>query len=74
MAYESWIAFMASPWFYLVLIWSAVWKGVSLWKSARNRHLVWFIFLFIVNTVGILPIIYLIIHRKKKIAHKKRKK
>ena len=71
MAYENLIAFIASPWFYLVLIWSAVWKGLGLWRSARNRHLVWFIFILIVNSVGILPIIYLIFHRKKR---KRRKK
>ncbi|MBS3143792.1 hypothetical protein J4446_02880 [Candidatus Woesearchaeota archaeon] len=71
MAYESLIAFVNSPWIYLIIIWDVVWKGVALWKSARNRHLVWFVFILIVNSVGILPIIYLLIHGKKEKNKKK---
>ena len=74
MAYESLIAFMDSPWFYLVLIWSVVWKGLALWKSARNKHLVWFVFILVINSFGILSIIYLIIHMEKKKITKKTKK
>ena len=36
-------------------------------KSARNNHLVWFICLAIFNTVGILPIVYLILNKNKAI-------
>ena len=71
MAYENLIAFVNSPWFYLIVIWGVVWKGLALWRSARNKHLVWFIFILIVNSVGILPIIYLLIHGRKR---KRRKK
>lgn len=74
MAYESLIAFVNSPFFYLVLIWSLVWKSLALWKSARNKHLVWFIFILIINSIGILSIIYLIIYRKKKKITMKTKK
>ncbi|HLU90867.1 MAG TPA: DUF5652 family protein [Cyclobacteriaceae bacterium] len=49
----------------LLIIWEAVWKLIAMWKAARNNHLIWFICLAILNTVGILPIIYLLIHRKK---------
>ena len=42
-----------------LIIWSSVWKGLALWKAGTNRHLVWFIILFIFNTAGILEIIYL---------------
>ena len=31
-----------------------------MWKSARNNQLAWFICLAIFNTVGILPIIYVV--------------
>ena len=74
MAYESLIAFVNSLFFYLVLIWSLVWKSLALWKSARNKHLVWFIFILIINSIGILSIIYLIIYRKKKKITMKTKK
>jgi hypothetical protein len=43
----------------VIFIWSAVWKLLALWKSARKNHLVWFIVLAIVNTVGILEILYI---------------
>jgi hypothetical protein len=48
------LAFLA-----VLMIWESLWKGIGLWKSGRNNQLVWFIFIFIFNTVGILPIIYL---------------
>ncbi len=52
--------------FFILVVWSAVWKGISLWKSGRNNQLAWFILLFIINTVGILEIIYLAFFQKPK--------
>ena len=50
----------------LALVWSGAWKGVALWRAARNRHLAWYIALLIVNTLGILEIVYIFaIDRKK---------
>jgi hypothetical protein len=43
----------------LILIWSLAWKGVALWRSAGLRHKYWFISILIVNTLGILEMIYL---------------
>lgn len=54
-----------SPLFYLLIAWSVIWKGTALWHAARNRQLVWYLALIIVNTVGILEIVYLIFFRKK---------
>ena len=51
----------------IVAIWDAIWKLIGLWKSARNNDLVWFVCIAIFNTVGILPIIY-ILSKKKEIA------
>ena len=48
------------------VIWELVWKGFALWKAARNNHSVWFVCIIIFNTVGILPIIYLLLNRTKK--------
>ena len=42
----------------LVTLWSIPWKGMALWKSAQLSHKRWFILLLIVNTFGILDIIY----------------
>ena len=56
--------------FWLVIIlavaWSMVWKGIALWRAGRNGHLVWFIVLLVVNTLGILPIIYIFAFSRKK--------
>ena len=49
----------------ILVIWDLVWKFIALWKSARNKHLVWFICIAVFNTVGILPIIYILMHGKK---------
>jgi len=46
-------------------IWDGVWKLIALWKSARNEQLAWFICLAIFNTVGILPILYILFFQKK---------
>ncbi len=51
--------------FVLLMVWSAVWKAIALWKSGRNNQPVWFVVLFIINTAGILEIIYLLAFQKK---------
>lgn len=62
---ESWICpflpNIALTWLVigLALAWSMTWKGVALWRAGRNRDLVWFVVLFLVNTLGILEIIYI---------------
>lgn len=50
----------------LLVIWSAIWKIIALWKSARNKQRIWFVILFVVNTAGILEIIYLKFFQKRK--------
>lgn len=46
-----------------VVIFDLVLRGFALWKSARKGQNIWFIFLLVVNSMGILPIIYLILNR-----------
>jgi len=43
----------------VITLWSIPWKGVALWKSAQLGHKRWFIVLLILNTLGILDIIYI---------------
>lgn len=47
-------------------------KGYALWNSARNNHVIWFIALLFFNTLGILPLIYMIIHVWRKPKKKRR--
>jgi len=49
----------------ILVLFDSVMKLIALWKSARNNHLVWFICLAIFNTIGILPIVYLVLNRQK---------
>lgn len=58
------------PLFALLAIWSIAWKGMALWKSARQGEKVWFVVLLIVNTAGILEILYLYVFSKKSAATK----
>jgi hypothetical protein len=51
----------------VLAVWDSVWKLIALWKSARNNHLAWFICIAVFNTLGILPIIYILMHRNKKL-------
>jgi hypothetical protein len=53
-------------WVIIILcLWDGIWKMISIWKAARNNELGWFIVLAILNTVGILPIIYILLIDKK---------
>jgi hypothetical protein len=53
-------------WIIPLMIWDMVWKGIGLWKAGRNKQLKWFIAIFLLNTAGILPIVYLKFFQKKK--------
>jgi hypothetical protein len=43
----------------LLALWSLTWKGFALWRAAEVGSKPWFIVMMIVNTAGILEIIYL---------------
>ena len=42
-----------------LILWSLFWKGLALWHASQKKQEWWFIILLIVNTMGILEIIYL---------------
>lgn len=44
---------------FLFLLWSLFWKGFALWKAARRGDSLWFVIILIINSVGILEILYL---------------
>jgi len=53
------------PWLFVAVVWSLVWKGLALWKAARRGENVWFVALLVINTFGILEILYLYVFTKK---------
>ena len=52
--------------FVLLIVWSVIWKGLALWRAAKQNDLCWYIVLFILNTAGILEILYLYVFTKEK--------
>ena len=49
----------------IIVIFDAVLKVIGAWKAARRSQTAWFICLLILNTAGILPIIYFLTGGKK---------
>jgi hypothetical protein len=52
-------------------VWVMIWKGIALWFSAKSDQKGWFVILLVLNTVGLLPIIYLLWFRPTQIQKKK---
>ena len=57
------------PWLIPVIIvvglWDFVWKLMGMWKAAQANQKAWFICIAFFNTLGILPIIYISMQKKK---------
>lgn len=53
----------------VLIVWTLCIKGLALWRAARNGHTAWFVVLLIVNTLGILELIYLLSYSKRTVAH-----
>jgi len=58
--------------FIIILAWIVVWKLLALWKSARNNHIVWFLIIAVINTIGILEILYIYVFSKLGIKQNKK--
>ena len=50
--------------FFLALIWTIAIKGYALWHAAKRNEKWWFIALLVINTFGILELVYLIFYAK----------
>ena len=53
-------------WLGPLVILDLVLKGFALWRAARRGEKWWFVALLLVNSVGILPGIYLLTHKEAK--------
>jgi hypothetical protein len=54
-------------WLAPIMLWSLFWKGMALWKSAKNDEKYWFVALLVINTMGLLELSYLFIFAKNKL-------
>jgi len=52
---------------YILFIWSIFWKGIALWRASQLKQRNWFVVMLILNTVGILEIVYLFRFAKKRL-------
>jgi hypothetical protein len=60
------IFLFSTPVLLAILAWVLPWKGIALWKAAKNNHKKWFIAILIFNTLALLEIIYIFYFAKKK--------
>jgi methionyl-tRNA synthetase len=58
--------FIGLPILAVFAVWTVAIKGYALWHAARNEQKTWFVFLLIVNSVGILELVYLMWFRADK--------
>ncbi len=47
------------------VVWELVWKLLALWRAARNNNKFWFVAIALINSAGILPILYLLFHKDR---------
>ncbi len=60
--FGDWVGFNSPAGMFLlaiIVLWSLFWKGCALWHAARRGKVWWFIAILVINTLGILEIIYL---------------
>lgn len=50
----------------LAFLFDFILKGIALWRAGKNQQLGWFVALLIINSIGILPLLYLLVFNKKK--------
>lgn len=50
----------------LLTIWILTWKGFALWTASKKDQKPWFIAILVINTLGLLEIIYLFVVPKIK--------
>lgn len=60
-------------WLLVLIVWSLFWKGLALWHAGRRGQPWWFAIILVINTVGILEIIYLFVVCKLKFSELFRK-
>ncbi len=51
-----------------IIVWDVIWRGFALWYAAKYQQKSWFIALLLLNTVGILPLVYLLGFKPKRLS------
>ena len=58
---SGWIAFII-----ILVAWELIWRALALWRAANDKQPWWFVFILILNTAGILEILYLLFFSKSR--------
>jgi len=58
--------------FWVITVWSLVWKGMALWKASKKSQKYWFVAILVLNTIGLLEIAYIFYFSKLKGKRKKK--
>ncbi|MBS7623864.1 hypothetical protein KEJ39_09395 [Candidatus Bathyarchaeota archaeon] len=65
-ALQESLQWMMNPYVLIPLVtWSITVKGLALWYSARASQKAWFVAILVVNTIGILELVYIFLFRRK---------
>lgn len=61
------------PLIIILMVADLILRGLALYQSAKKEQKAWFIALLIINSVGILPLIYLLLEKQAatRVSHKK---
>jgi len=52
---STWVVILS-----ILAVWELIWKGFALWRASQKKQWIWFIAILVINSVGLIPIIYLI--------------
>lgn len=56
----------ANPYLIPILaVWTIVWRGLALWRAAKNEEKYWFVALLVINLFGLPEIAYLFFFQKE---------
>lgn len=53
-------------WYIALFAWTVVWKGLALWKAAQKEQKYWFAAFLVVNTLGVLEILYIYVFSERR--------
>jgi len=62
---DSALAGMSLSTLLMVVLWSLPWTAWALWLAARRSDIWWFLSILVLNTLGILAIIYIFLIAKQ---------
>lgn len=71
-----------NPWLLYVLVfvllWKLIWYGLAIYRAIELKHKTWFVVLFVcaflLNDLGLLPILYIVLNKSPKKQVKSKRK